>query len=130
MVCEMAAPTHSMFRRRGWAAGLSFFADRGSNGHPQALGALLEGALSTFEDVAHVLPDDRVFEAAALIRNERQLARPVRSALRHDHLIRIGVHHQVGVVRHDDDLATPRSGSDAPALDRWTEGPSSLRADR
>lgn len=29
----------------------------------------------------------------------------MRSTLRHDHLIRIGVHHQVGVVRHDDDLA-------------------------
>ena len=101
-------------RRRRRVLGIRFLVDRRSNGHPQALGALLEGALSTFEDVAHVLPDERVLETTALIRGERQLAGPVRSALRDDHLIRIGVHHQVGVVRHDHDLAPLLGVAEAP----------------
>ncbi len=85
------------YRGEDAAPGRRYLADRGSNGHPQTLGALLEGTLSTFEDVAHVLSDERVFETTALIRNEGQVARPVRSTLRHDHLIRIGVHHQVAL---------------------------------
>lgn len=51
-----------------------------------------------------MLADQRIFETATLVGDERQLASPMGPALSHDHLICIGVHHQVGVVGHDDDL--------------------------
>ena len=51
-----------------------------------------------------MLPNERVFEATAHVGNERQLARSMRPALSHDHLIRISVNYQVGIVCHDDDL--------------------------
>ncbi len=52
-----------------------------------------------------MLSDQRVFEAAAFVGDWWQLARLVWSALGHNYLIRVGVYHQVSVVRHDNDLA-------------------------
>jgi hypothetical protein len=78
---------------------------------PQAACALLERPLAPFEDIAHSLPDVRALKTARRIADRRQSTGRVRSSLGDYHLIRVGVHNQVRVVRDDDDL-TPVLGFD------------------
>nr|WP_265705560.1 hypothetical protein [Verminephrobacter aporrectodeae] len=47
----------------------------------------------------------RIFQTAAFVRDLGQFVRLVRTAAGYDDLVDIGVHDQVGVVRHDGDLA-------------------------
>lgn len=50
-------------------------------------------------------PNARILQRSTVVSNQRQLARTVRAAIGHDHLVSIGIHHKIGVVRDDDDLA-------------------------
>ena len=69
---------------------------------------------TAFKDLADVLSDDWVLKATADIGHLRQPSRPVCAGVGDDDLVGIGVHDEVRVVGHDDDLA-PVSGLDESA---------------
>jgi hypothetical protein len=63
--------------------------------HPESSCALLECGFATFQNLANLASDQRIFQSAALIGDLRQLACSMRPARRDDYLVSIGVDDQV-----------------------------------
>lgn len=73
--------------------------------HAQPTRSLLECGFASLEDVANCLPNLCVLEAAGSIRNWWQSAVWMRPSFGNDDLIRIGVDHEIRIVRDYDHLA-------------------------
>jgi len=74
---------------------------------------LFKSTLTFFEDLANLVAKGWVLEPSTGVRNLGQLARAVRADTRDDDLIRVGVHNEIRVVGHDDDLPSGASGSES-----------------
>ena len=90
-------------RRRAFLGSVVILPTRQSQA--QAFSSLAKCSLATFQDIAYGLSDGCNLESTRHIRDWGKFARCVWAGAGNDDLVGIGVHNEVSVVRHDDDLA-------------------------
>src|ERR1700682_4861999 len=72
--------------------------------HSKSFCALLECSFPTFQNLANLSSNRRILTSPTLVGKLGKIAGAMRATFSNDHLVRIRVHNEIGVMRNDDDL--------------------------